>query len=259
MIYPDFYTYLTEMSQKTKDDSLHGFAKYLVHSLVPGKLDNSGVEYLNWVNVISDASEDEFKECDAYKEFSDDDCLKDQFEWFVVHEIDENYSDYYADIEEYIKKNEDVFIDWIKETAIDNISNGIEVTEDGLVFVERVITIMRHDNIMEKTGEENPYFEYLKGEFKGSLGHYWTYAEDRGDAYSGDILDGDYVTIRGYVRNQDVDWIETACFNVWMPDEMELRLKDNTMVQISSVKIRNKNDYSLHTIWNRQGYLAKTD
>lgn len=116
---------------------------------------------------------------------------------------------------ESITDDMDGYLEFAKETADENFTFELE---RGLIKCERVINV------------KSDFREH-----KGHLGKYWTFIEGNGHDYGteGDI---NYcVTICALVDPEDVDWAETVAANLMDPDEYELTLNDDAIVNIVKI------------------------
>lgn len=131
------------------------------------------------------------------------------------------------------------FNNWCKEFLSDRIIESIELSENGLIKIERNIEIPNFNGI-----NRNRNSKYYDNKYGDSLGEYWTYLNDAGHAYGAEGSVGPEIVLYGLCRPEDVDWertistfIENGC--------AEYELCFNGQVELYAITTAKGN----HTIW----------
>lgn len=117
-------------------------------------------------------------------------------------------------------------------------SRSIQVDENGLIEVERAITLPNLASQSHAPGSEfTDFYDYLTKSFKGRVGECWSWSY--GDTYDGDDYGNGTTTVylKGKVQPSSVDWSLTAMLNLdlYLNDEDEIRLKRWTDVEIDDI------------------------
>lgn len=106
------------------------------------------------------------------------------------------------------------------------------INDDNLMYVERAITIPPFKGISQ--GE----FEKLIDKYENNVGGCWSWQEGSAEAYCGYGDMGSTVILKGYIRLDDIDWVETDYVNsryYSVPLECEIRVSPNAKVEIFDV------------------------
>jgi hypothetical protein len=112
-----------------------------------------------------------------------------------------------------------------------NGAYGPEFNERNLMYVERAIRLPSNLN-----SENNQllYKELIKN-YQNNVGGCWTWEEGRAAAYCSQV-DGSLVEFKGYIRLEDIDWVETDYCNMYnMNGEREIRVKPNAKVEVFEI------------------------
>lgn len=103
---------------------------------------------------------------------------------------------------------------------------------DGNMYVERVISISGIINSSE--GGDSMYHKLVK-DFQGNVGGCWSWDKGSAASYCGDGS-GSNLLLRGWIRLDDIDWVETVYINSYeMQDEREIRVKPNAKVELFDI------------------------
>jgi hypothetical protein len=160
----------------------------------------------------------------------------EQFSYYSEHDLDEDFSywlHYNYDMEldeidaDYNNLREqywDEYTDGIAEDLCNDIYPMLQFNKNNLIYIERNITIPYF------SANTNAFIK-LQQEFDGHLGECWSYK-------SGQVIDGrqgDEISLKGYVKPEDVDWRSTTNLNFEFPDEYELRLDYNTPILLTEI------------------------
>ena len=120
----------------------------------------------------------------------------------------------------------------IKDYVIHSVEYWAYTFKDGLVYVERMITIPNLKG--QICQDEMDYFQILNKRFNSNIGECWSYAKEGGYAWNGG--DGANVLLKGWIRSEDLDYDNVVFYANWgCKGEEELRLVSGTLVQIDEV------------------------
>ena len=109
--------------------------------------------------------------------------------------------------------------------------------EKGNMYVERVVVL---DDNLGDTSEE--MFNNLVDAYQDNVGGCWCWAEGGAMAYC-ERNRGTKILLRGWIRLDDIDWVETVYINAYtMSGEREIRVRPNAKVELFD--IRGTYDYS---------------
>lgn len=152
-----------------------------------------------------------------------------------------------SDVYDYLTdEGKEIFREESFELFKNIVHNGpyyLELDDRGLIYVEREISV---PNLLgtqfdaTRSPEEKDFFNYLKGIYDG-IGVCWSWKKEGGEAYNaigfGNIKT-DYITLRGWVGPESVDWIATMTINAQMGNaEKELRLHKGAIVEVDEIII----------------------
>jgi hypothetical protein len=117
-------------------------------------------------------------------------------------------------------------------------SRSIQVDENGLIEVERAITLPNLASQSHVPGSEfTDFYNYLTKSFKGSVGECWSWSY--GDTYDGDDYGNETTTVylKGKVQPSSVDWPVTVMLNLdlYLNDEDEIRIVKGADVEIDDI------------------------
>ena len=132
---------------------------------------------------------------------------------------------------EYISDKDD-FQEWLIERACGQIFEYLETNPRGLIYIEREIA-------MPKFAGTDRFYDELQKEYGGRLGTFWTYKKGNARAQWPNHSSGDYVTLVGHVRPEDVDWTQTICANLRQEDELELNIKKDADIELDEIRTSN--------------------
>ena len=103
--------------------------------------------------------------------------------------------------------------------------------EKGNMYIERVVVL---DNNLGETSEE--MFDNLVDAYQDNVGGCWCWAEGGAMAYC-ERNHGTKVLLRGWIRLDDIDWVETVYINAYtMSGEREIRVKPNAKVELFDIR-----------------------
>lgn len=198
-----------------KGDNLHQFIEYILHYGKEG-------------NLISNLTKDEVcnmlcKGAEQFNSYSQHD-LNEDFSYWLHYNYDMDLDDITADYDNLQEQYWDEFIDGIEEDLCNDIFPNLQFNKNNLIYIERNITIPYFS-------ENTNAFIKLQQEFDGHLGECWSYKY-------GQVIDGrtgNEISLKGYVKPEDVNWVLTATLNFDIPDEYELRLDYNTPILLTEI------------------------
>lgn len=204
-------TCVKNLLQEAKDDNLHEFIQYIVSHGKQGELrsnyDDPYNDFIMWDIDVSKSAYfngivDQQAECYCY-----DNDIDEEEEW--TEEIYNN------------------FAIWCNNKATDLILDNIETNQNNCIYVERAITI-------PKFADKNKLYDWFKKDYNGHLGVYWSYRRGGAEAYWGNN-NQDTIILKGYVRPEDVNWLETLATGLYNIDEYELNLNQNAPIQVVEI------------------------
>ena len=127
---------------------------------------------------------------------------------------------------------------------IDDFLNQIQFTKNGLIYVERIVSI---DFLVKgNTGgfiRNKEIYDTLLKKYK-NIGTHWSYLKGGADDFS---KNDDYnfsfnsFVFKGFVSPKDVDWSCSLFYNVQFPNEHELNINENAVIQINEIIWLEKN------------------
>lgn len=197
---------------EAKDDNLHEFIQYIVSHGKQGELKSCcGIDNLY----------DEFMyDCNIRNSPLFDEIVDKEGEWYCEsNEIDND--------EEWSDEIYNDFAEWCHENVTDTIFEYIGTNQNNCIYIERAITI-------PKFADKNKLYDWFKKDYNGHLGVYWSYRRGGAEAYWGNN-NQDTIILKGYVRPEDVDWLQTLASGVYNNDEYELNLKPNAPIQVVEI------------------------
>lgn len=121
-----------------------------------------------------------------------------------------------------VEDDKENFIKYIKDVVDDQLTLEFE---RGLIKIERVISL-------------NDSFS----KYKGNIGIYWTFIKGMGDSHGAVGSSRNNITICALVDPKDVNWEETIASNVIDPDEYELTLNEDALIQITKILDANRKE-----------------
>lgn len=161
--------------------------------------------------------------------------------WFeFIQDEGLEYSDFEADPhgfrEDYSDKFKSWFFTYYVEGAIDsawyNVRSKLQ-TEGQDIVLYRTITV-------------NPlvFVQNLASPRPRNLGIYWSYNPECSEAHWSQRSPGSLdLTLTGVVNPRFVDWMSTIFQNISMPEECEIRLIENSPIELISIDNLRKNAY----------------
>ena len=203
-------TCVKNLLQEAKDDNLHEFIQYIVSHGKQGELRSS----------FDDPYNDFMWYIDVSKSAYFNDIVDQHAEWYCYdNDIDEE--------EEWTEEIYNDFAIWCNNKATDSICDYIETNQNNCIYIERAITI-------PKFADKNKLYDWFKKDYNGHLGVYWSYRRNFAEPYWGNN-NQDTVILKGYVRPEDVDWLDTLSTYLYNVEEYELRLKPNAPIQVVEI------------------------
>lgn len=212
-----------------KGDNLHQFIEYILHYGKEGNLISNLTKNEVW-NMLCKGAE-------QFNSYSQHD-LDEDFSYWLHYNYDMYLHDIEADYDNLQEQYWDEFIDGIEEDLCNDIFPNLQFNKNNLIYIERNITIPYFS-------ENTNAFSELQQEFDGHLGECWSYKY-------GQVIDGregDEISLKGYVKPEDVDWKLTTNLNFEFPDEYELRLDYNTSILLTEITAITRNRSRGIPIW----------
>jgi hypothetical protein len=130
---------------------------------------------------------------------------------------------------------------------IELLRYDLTINDNGLIYCERVLLLphmdkrYNEDNIQgyyTPLNKRQDFYTELKQAFDQGVGVCWTYCPGAGECYNGGYFgqNGSRVTLKGWVRPEDVDWYETV---MHIPlGELEIRMAYGATIQLDAVSVQ---------------------
>lgn len=186
---------------------------------------NMAEEYLDWIEEFGKVGELDKSSISFVDGFKSG--LGTAFEWFK-----DKYSNVIDDI--YMKSR---FTSNLKKHGFivinDDKSIGTDCTfnEKGNMYVERIVTL---DSELNDPSAGS--FEKFIDKYNNNVGGCWAWKLGRASDYCGFESGGSKILLRGWIRLDDIDWIETVYINSYnMNAECEIRVKPNAKVELFEI------------------------
>lgn len=234
-------------------DFLEDIGKY-------GTLEPSGMDEYEINRMIAhDSRNVTVKECDSFADLSEYNELEYAFSEFVdeygINEEmfykngdkivrDVSWCNRYDELDilgiyySFTEDNEKLFDNIFSDILSKKISSNINLTVDkrGLIYVERMISM---PNALLNNIESQNYEDYyrLLSDTYNSIGECWSFDKGSAEAYCANYYgkDNTYITLKGYVSPTSVNWMGTYSLNFVNPEEFELRLNNDCIVEIDEI------------------------
>lgn len=166
-------------------------------------------------------------EVDEY--ISDDDYVTNLFDYYLSPYGEEQWRSYLT------YRFED-------ELSAYDFPNKLTINDRGLIYVERTIILPQLNSYQFATsinGKSTDLYKHLTRRYDG-VGICWTWARNAGEAYNGTEFSTSYkptnITLRGWVRCEDISWEETIMMNAYcLAHEREIRLQHGAQVEVIEV------------------------
>ena len=128
------------------------------------------------------------------------------------------------------------------ELSAYNFPYNLTINDRGLIYVERVIVLPNLNDYKFHTSLYNnrkDLYKHLTNNYEG-VGICWSWAKNGGESYNGSEFDVNLkpqsVTLRGWVKCDDINWEETLMMNAYnLSHEREIRLPYKTEVEIFEI------------------------
>lgn len=140
-----------------------------------------------------------------------------------------------GDAFEYLESSKTPFLNGLSEYGFAKSNNdGVFVTkcifnEYGNMYVERTIALPKY--LQEVGGDE---YGKLIQKYQNNVGGCWSWSPGASDNYCG--VGVEEITLKGYIRLDDIDWVETVYINAYhMNAEREIRVKPNAKVELFEI------------------------
>ena len=128
------------------------------------------------------------------------------------------------------------------ELSAYNFPYNLTINDRGLIYIERVIVL---PNLNDHKFHTNLYnnrkdlYKHLTNNYEG-VGTCWSWAKNGGESYHGSEFDVNLktqsITLRGWVKCDDISWEETLMMNAYyLSHEREIRLPYKTEVEIFEI------------------------
>ena len=180
-----------------KGDNLHQFIEYILHYGKEGNLISNMTKDDVWNKLYAGA--DDLTNT-TYKDLDED------FSYWLHYNYDMDLDNIEADYNNLHYQYWDEFTDGIEEDLCNDIFPNLQFNKNNLIYIERNITIPYFS-------ENTNTFIDLQEEFDGHLGVCWSYIY--GQAIDG--RPGNEISLKGYVKPEDINWFDTANLNYTFP------------------------------------------
>lgn len=117
------------------------------------------------------------------------------------------------------------------------IGNNVHITNGNKIYVERKVTLSGFADDYDQSvfGKDPQYlFKHLVTSYQNNVGGCWCYKQGGADSYCS-TTNGDSIILKGYIRNEDIDFVKTVLLNFHYKDEHEIRVKPNAKIELFNV------------------------
>lgn len=109
---------------------------------------------------------------------------------------------------------------------------GPEFNERGNMYVERVVVL--YNNLGDVIGDE--LYHDLVDAYQDNVGGCWSWKKGGAADYCNNSNKGTKLLLRGWIRLDDIDWVETVYLNGYrMNAECEIRVRPNAKVELFEI------------------------
>ena len=184
---------------------------------------NMAEEYLDWIEEFGKVGELDRSSFNFEAGFKSG--LGTAFEWFKKNNsnIDELYMK--SRFTNNLKKHGFIVINKDK-----SISTECKFNDKGNMYVERIVTL---DSELNEPSAGS--FEKFVEKYNNNVGGCWCWQYGRSADYCSNN-NGSKILLRGWIRLDDIDWVETVYINSYgMNAECEIRVKPNAKVELFEI------------------------
>lgn len=129
-------------------------------------------------------------------------------------------------------------VDEILSELQDIIGNNLVFNNKGNLYVERSVIINGKADTYDKSNgngnDPTKLYNSLIQNYQNNVGGCWSYKTNGSESYCS-MVRGDNITIRGYIRLEDIDFVKTVLLNFYYDDEHEIRVKPKAQVELFEV------------------------
>ena len=126
------------------------------------------------------------------------------------------------------------------ELEVNEFLNKVKIDDRGLMYVERAIAIPT----ITSPDVDQKWLNKLKNLYHNNVGGCWSWGDGAAEAYCGN--GNDTITLMGYIRMEDIDWVETDYINNGMQYgasfEKEIRTKPNAKIELFGLRFTNSSN-----------------
>ena len=126
------------------------------------------------------------------------------------------------------------------ELEVNEFLNKVKIDDRGLMYVERAIAIPT----ITSPDVDQKWLNKLKKLYHNNVGGCWSWGDGAAEAYCGN--GNDTITLMGYIRMEDIDWVETDYINNGMQYgasfEKEIRTKPNAKIELFGLRYTNSSN-----------------
>ena len=126
------------------------------------------------------------------------------------------------------------------ELEVNEFLNKVKIDDRGLMYVERAIAIPT----ITSPDVDQKWLNKLKKLYHNNVGGCWSWGDGAAEAYCGN--GNDTITLMGYIRMEDIDWVETDYINNGMQYgasfEKEIRTKPNAKIELFGLRFTNSSN-----------------
>ena len=126
------------------------------------------------------------------------------------------------------------------ELEVNEFLNKVKIDDRGLMYVERAIAIPT----ITSPDVDQKWLNKLKKLYHNNVGGCWSWGDGAAEAYCG--KGNDTITLMGYIRMEDIDWVETDYINNGMQYgasfEKEIRTKPNAKIELFGLRFTNSSN-----------------
>ena len=117
------------------------------------------------------------------------------------------------------------------------VGKNLVIGKDGNIYVERSVVIDSSASSYDKSeGGIDPMYLYksLVRNYQNNVGGCWSYKVGGSESYCS-MNGGDIIVMKGYIKVDDIDFVNTILLNFQYRDEHEIRVKPNAKVELFEV------------------------
>lgn len=123
------------------------------------------------------------------------------------------------------------------------VGNNLIVGNGNNIYVERQVVIdgfaSSYDDSDKNGKDSSQFYKSLVDFYNGNVGGCWTYKDGNAESYCS-MNSGDVITLKGFIRVDDIDFVQTIFLNIQYHSEHEIRVKPNAKIELHEVVFNNE-------------------